>query len=373
MRVMHVAADLGTYGAERFVVLLLDRLRGPDIELAALTVAPSRPGDAPPGVERFAAGRRGRYGLGFLGRMAGFMRAWRPDLVHTHTHAGKYWGRLAAILAGVPAIVHTEHNSEFGAPALFRPLNRLLLARTDAVVTFSQAQRDRLVAEERIAPERIAVIPSGIAISERDPDARERARASLAAGEGERILVHVGRLSAVKNQALAIEALALLPATVRLVLIGEGRDRGALTELTRERGVAERTAFLGYRADAAALVAGADAALISSLNEAMPLAAIEAMLAGAPVVSTPWLGAAEMLGAGAYGVLSPDFSAPALAAAIRRVLERGDDTEARLARAAAFARSEYDIAVTARRHAELYRSVIGRKRSANPAITAPRS
>ena len=373
MRVMHVAADLGTYGAERFVVLLLDRLRGPDVELAALTLAPARPGDVPPGVERMSAGRRGRYELAFLGRLAGAMRAWRPDLVHTHTHAGKYWGRLAAILAGVPSIVHTEHNSEFGAPALFRPFNRLLLRRTDAVITFSAAQRDRLTAEEGIAPDRIAVIPSGIAIGALDPSARERAREALAAGSQDRLLVHVGRLSAVKNQALAIEALALLPPGVRLVLIGDGRDREALTELARARGVAARTDMLGYRADAAALVAGADAALVTSHNEAMPLAAIEAMLAETPVVSTPWRGAGEMLGNGTFGVVAADFSPAAMAAAIRSVLDDPDAARERAARAAAFARIEYDVATTARRHLALYRDVIARKRSASPAMTAPRS
>ena len=373
MRVMHVAADLGTYGAERFVVLLLDRLRGQDAALAALTLAPARPGDVPAGVDRFSAGRSGRYEIAFLGRLAAAMRAWRPDIVHTHTHAGKYWGRLAAILAGVPAIVHTEHNSEFGAPAPFRPVNRLLLRRTDAVITFSAAQRERLVTEERIAPERIAIIPSGIAIEAFDPQARARARAALAAGPGERLVVHVGRLSAVKNQTLAIEALALLPDDVRLVLIGEGRDRAGLEQLARDRAVAARTELAGYRADASALVAGADAALLTSYNEALPLAAIEAMLAQTPVVSTPWRGADEMLGGGAFGVVAADFSPAAMAAAIRSVLDDPGAARERAARAAAFARTEYDIATTARRHLALYRDVIERKRSASPAITAPRS
>jgi glycosyltransferase involved in cell wall biosynthesis len=373
MRVMHVAADIGTYGAERFVGLLLDRLRGPEVELAALTVAPSRPGDVPAGVDRFSAGRSGRYELAFLGRLAAAMRAWRPDLVHTHTHAGKYWGRLAAVLAGVPSIVHTEHNSEFGAPALFRPFNRLLLLSTDAVITFSAAQRERLVAEEAIAPERIAIIPSGIAIDAFDPQARTRAREALAAGRDERLLVHVGRLSAVKNQALAIEALALLPDDVRLVLIGEGRDRAALEQLAHERGVAGRIELPGYRADASALIAGADAALVTSHNEAMPLAAIEAMLAETPVVSTPWRGAGEMVSGGAYGVVAADFSPASMAAAIRSVLDDPAAARERVARAAAFARTEYDIATTARRHLALYRDVIARKRSASPAITAPRS
>jgi glycosyltransferase involved in cell wall biosynthesis len=373
MRVMHVAADLGTYGAERFVAQLLDRLREPDIELAALTTAPARPGDVREGVTRFSAARSGRYDVTFLARMAAAMRAWRPHVVHTHTHAGKYWGRLAALAAGVPAIVHTEHNSEFGAPAPFRVLNALLLRRTDALVTFSAAQCERLVAEEHADPARIALIPNGIAIPPRDADARERGRALLGATGDVRVVLHVGRLSAVKNQALAIEALARLPEDVRLAVAGEGRDRAALERLARERGVAGRATLLGYRTDATALIAGADALLVTSRNEAMPLTVIEAMLAGTPVVSTPWLGASEMLGAGAYGSVVPDYAAASVAAALLGVLDDPDGSRERAERAAAFARVEYDIGTAARRHADLYRAISARMRSASRVITAPRS
>ena len=370
---MHVVADLGTYGAERLVAVLLERLRDPELELSVMTVAPRRAGAAPAHVEQFSANRHGRYDLGFLGRMAGVMRAWRPEIVHTHTHAGKYWGRLAAVLAGVPAIVHTEHNSEFGAPAPFRLLNRLLLRRTDALVTFSAAQRARLVADEGVPPGRVSIIPNGIAIAAPADGARAGARGALGAGPAARVLVHVGRLSVVKNQALAIEALALLPAGVRLALIGEGRERAALERRARELAVADRTAFLGYRDDAAALLAGADVAIVTSHNEAMPLAIIEAQIGGVPVVSTPWRGAAEMLGDGTRGVLARDFTPVAFAAAVRGVLDDPAGTAARSAAAAGFARAEYDIDTVAQRHLALYREVIARTRSASRAITMPRS
>ena len=69
------------------------------------------------------------FDLLFLARMIGELRRLRPDVVHTHAHHGRYWGRLAAVLAGVPLIVHTEHNSELRPPpprALFDSLNRWL-------------------------------------------------------------------------------------------------------------------------------------------------------------------------------------------------------------------------------------------------------
>src|ERR1700738_3819795 len=113
MRVLHVIADLGSYGAERFVALLLRNLRDPDFDLAVMTIY-STPGGAPEvGVPVLDVARRGRYDFAFLPRMIGMMRAWRPDVVHTHMHNGKYWGRIAAVAAGAGIIVHTEHNSEF--------------------------------------------------------------------------------------------------------------------------------------------------------------------------------------------------------------------------------------------------------------------
>src|ERR1700712_2323432 len=109
MRVLHVIADLGTYGAERLLALLLNNLHDPELELAVMTVYSSPEGAAELNVPVLDAARRGRYDLGFFPRMVGMMRRWKPDLVHTHMHNGKYWGRLAAVASGVPVIVHTEH------------------------------------------------------------------------------------------------------------------------------------------------------------------------------------------------------------------------------------------------------------------------
>lgn len=373
---LHVISDLGTYGAERFVMRLLDAFDEPDVESAALTIAAPRGARPALRVPLFGADRRNKLDLGFLGRMVGTMRRWRPDLVHTHTAWGKYYGRIAALAAGVPRIVHTEHNSEYGLPlpGLFRAVDRVLNPRTAAVVTFSPTQARRLVREERIPPERIAVIPNGIPLAPPRPGAREDARRALGAAAGERTIVHVGRLSAVKNQRLALEALAALsePAA-RLVLIGTGEDGPALEALAAARGLSGRVAFLGYRPDAAELLAGADALAVTSLNEAMPLSVIEAMAAGAPVVSTPWAGADEMLGGGAYGLVAADFSPAGFAAALGTLFADPAAARARAERAAAHARAEYDIRTTVRRHAELYRALSAGTRAAKPRMTSARS
>ncbi len=372
---LHVISDLGTYGAERFVLRLLEAFDEPDVESAALTIAAPRGARPALRVPLFGADRRGKFDLGFLGRMVGAMRRWRPDVVHTHTAWGKYYGRSAALAAGVPRIVHTEHNSEYGLPlpGLFRAADRVLNPRTAAVVTFSPTQAERLVREERIPPERIAVIPNGIPLAAPRPDAREAARRALGAEGAERVILHVGRLSAVKNQRLALEALALLAEPARLVLIGTGEDRPALEALAQALGLGGRVAFPGYRADAAELLHGADALAVTSLNEAMPLTVIEAMVAGAPVVSTPWAGADDMLGGGTYGLLARDFSPGGFAAALGALFADPAAARARAERAAAHARAEYDIRTTVRRHAELYRALSAGTRAARPRMTSARS
>jgi glycosyltransferase involved in cell wall biosynthesis len=372
VRVLHVITTLGTYGAERFLGQLVEHLDAPDLTVAVMTIrsAPPNVGCAKPVLD---VARRGRSDVLFLPRMIAMMRRWKPDVVHTHMHNGKYYGRLAAVVAGVPAIVHTEHNSEFGALGVFRPIGRALMARTAAVVALSQTHRATIAADEGIALERIRVIPNGIELPPQSPDARDRARAQLGARAGETVLVQVGRLAHVKNQRLAVEALALLPGAPRLVLIGDGADRAALVALGLERGVADRVTFLGFRDDAAALVAGADVALIASRNEALPLAVIEALAAGAPLVSTPWNGAREMLHDGLYGEIAADHTPAALASAVRTVLGDPVATAARAERARRFARDEYDIATTARRHTELYRAVSDPTRSAKSRMTAARS
>lgn len=376
VRVLHVIADLGTYGAQNLVGQLIRELRNePDCRVEALTIySPEVAFDAGAalGVPVHDLARRGRRDLSFLPRLVAAIRRLRPDIVHTHMHHGKYWGRLAAILAGVPTIVHTEHNSDFRPPhPLFGRLNRVLHAKTTAIVAFSEPHRAALARDEHLALERIAIIPNGITPS---PPDRAAARAALGAGDETFAVVHVGRLATVKNQLLALDAWEQLTQAqpgMQLIFVGDGPDREMLADQVALRGL-HGVRFLGFREDAHALIAGADVALVTSRNEAMPLAVIEAMQAGVPVVSSDWHGAREMLGFGAYGLVAAADGA-SLAAAITAVANDPAAAAERAGSAQRHALAEFAIATTARRYAALYRSLSSRARSASAVITAARS
>lgn len=382
MRVVHVCGELGFYGAENVVTQLVRHTREPDVETAVLTINRWEHPEARATIEfpLVTIDRGGRRDLGFLFRTVRALRRMRPDVVHTHAHHGRYWGRLAAVLAGVPLIVHTEHNPDLTPPRprfAFAGLNRLLAPRTAAFVDFTPARRAQLAAFEGVPAERVAVIPNGIPARATPPGAREAARRELGVGDGELAVLIVARLFPQKRQDLAIDALALLPdrlrARTRLLVAGDGPLREALAARAAERGVADRVTFLGFRLDARTLLPGADVALLTSAREAMPLAIIEAMLEGAPIVSTPWEGAHAMLGDGRYGLVATGFSPEAIAAALRDALEHRDAARARAAAALAHARVEFDAATQARRYAALYRELIAGTRAASPAMTAARS
>lgn len=382
MRVVHIVGDLGLYGAENVVALLMQHTHEPDLQLYAMTVNRSNhpEGRARAGVPVIAIERSGRSDVGFIVRMVLALRKLRPDIVHTHAHHGRYWGRLAAVLAGVPLIVHTEHNPDLTPPAprwAFTALNRFLNPRTAAFIDFTPKRRDELAAAEGIPLERIAVIPNGMPVLEPGADGRPAARALMGVAPGELAVVVVARLFAQKRQDLAIDAVAALPPELRdrtrLVLVGDGPLRDALQAQAQARGIADRVVFLGFRTDARMLFAGADVALLTSQREAMPLAVIEAMLERAPIVSTPWAGVDGMLAGGRFGLIAADFTAGGVATALQAALTDPVAAAERAGAAAAHARTEFDVATQAGRYAALYRELSARTRSASPVITAARS
>ena len=233
-------------------------------------------------------------------------------------------GRFAAMLAGVPHIIFTEHGDSVRDP-LRTAINRVLHARTECFVVFSEAQRADFAAKEHVPTERIRIIPNGVEVLAYEGEAAE-VRAELGIAEGTRLAVIPARLIEGKNIVLAIEALALRPLLGGrpwlLALAGEGPDRERCAHRAAALGVAHRVLFLGYRADVPRLLRAADLCLMPSRSESMPLAVGEAMLARTPIVSAPWPYVASFIRDGETGFVSEDHSAATFVDAIVRTFAR---------------------------------------------------
>ncbi len=137
---------------------------------------------------------------------------------------------------------------------------------------------------------------------------------------GAPLVVAAGRLVPAKNHALAIRALADVPAAA-LAILGEGPLRDALADEARIAGVADRVVLAGLRTDAREVIGAADAVVLCSHAEGLPLVALEALAAGTPLVATAVRGLRELITDGRDGLLVPPDDPDALAAALRRVLE----------------------------------------------------
>jgi glycosyltransferase involved in cell wall biosynthesis len=267
-----------------------------------------------------------------LAGLTRLMRAWRPQVVHTHTAKAGLLGRLAARAARVPTVVHTFHGhvlrGYFAPPkqALFRRLEALLARAADALVAVSDAVKQDLVELGVARADKIRVIPLGLELG---PLAGELPRGALRreAGldDGTPLVGMVGRLVPIKDVPTFLRAARLVLETrpsVRFALIGDGEEREALESLCGSLGLAGAVHFFGWRRELAPVYGDLDVVVNASRNEGTPVALIEALAAARPVVATAVGGTPDLLGGGARGRLVPAGAPEALAQAILETLDQ---------------------------------------------------
>jgi glycosyltransferase involved in cell wall biosynthesis len=282
----------------------------------------------------------------------------QADVLHTHTHFSlNVVGRVAARAAGAKVIAHMHIENVFRSSAPARTAQVALdngTARLCSwIVAVSDATRDALIAQGYPAA-RTVTVHNGI-------EAREAAEpATLVPAPEGPVLLEIGRLCDVKGQRDLIAALPLLTRDdVTLLLAGEdlessGGYRSGLERQARELGVGGRVRFLGRRDDVPALLAAADALVLPSSAEGLPLVVLEAMAGGVPVIATSVGGTPEAVLDGETGLLVPPRDVPALARAVDALL--GDPERAgRLGEAGRLrVREKFDADTSARRILGLY-------------------
>ena len=226
-------------------------------------------------------------------RLAARWRHHGVDLVQAHQYTPFFYALLARLRYRTPPVVFTEHGRHF--PDYPRPkrklLNRLLIERRDHVVAVGRSVKTALVENEGIPDRKIEVILNGVDTDRfaSSPDTRDEVRSELGMGPNGFLVLMVARLDPIKDHRTAIRACIRaakeFPA-LKLVIVGDGPERCALESFARESGVGERIVFLGTRSDVPRLLTAADALLLTSVSEGIPLTVIEAMATGVPVVST---------------------------------------------------------------------------------------
>ncbi|MFE1796573.1 glycosyltransferase [Streptomyces sp. NPDC059517] len=305
MKALHVITGLGVGGAEQQLRLLVRNL---PVECDVVTL--TNPGAVAEGlvadgVRVTHLGIQGNRDLAALPRLARLIRRGRYDLVHTHLYRACVYGRTAARIAGVRAVVATEHSlgdSQMEGRRLTPGVRALYLAserlgRSTVAVSPTVAERLR---RWGVPGPRIEVVPNGIDVDRFRFDAarRESTRRRLGLPQGAYVVGGVGRLTAGKRFEVLVRALAELPDDVWLLLVGGGPEENVLRRAAQHMGVADRVLFTGERPngpasqgaaggpdlDLPSLTGAMDLLASPSAEEAFGLAVVEALAAGLPVL-----------------------------------------------------------------------------------------
>ncbi len=367
LNVLTVARDAGpgVGGTEVLVEEIVRRLDPQRFEQVLCTTRAPAPGREPVvaameaelherGVATYCLERRRTSAVLPFARLPLIMRRHRIDVVHAHMPRASMPASLAARLSGVPVVISHEHGSVLGPGKRTRRLvDRHIVARlSDTILAVSEFDRQNLIAHEGIAPERIRVLRNGSTPLPVSAPIRTEL-----APPGVPLVVAVGRLAAVKGYDVLIRAAAALRdegRAVRVAIAGDGPERGALSELIASLGLEREATLLGLRADVGDILAAADVVVMSSHSEGAPLAILEYMAAGTPIVATNVGGIPELIDDGVHGLLVAPGDPAALAAGVARILDDRRLAD-RLAGAARIRRStEFDLAVMVERLQLLY-------------------
>jgi glycosyltransferase involved in cell wall biosynthesis len=373
--VLHVAEGAGWAGGETYLRMLAMAL-----DPARFRLAVAVPEDGP------LVGRLDALGVpshrvplasrllnpATLTALADLFRRERPSVVQSHGARSNVYTRVAARIAGVPAVLSTVHNSlfDYDVPRLRRAgyvlAERLTSPLADAVIAVSGAVARDLVSRYRLSERRVVTIRNGIDAEAFVAGRHARdLRASLELAPGDRVIGVAGRMTAQKGHRFLLEALPLLrerAPRLRCVFLGDGPLRGELEAMARRTGVDSACRFLGARADVADVVSLFDVAVLPSLSEGLPFALLEAMALGKPVVATSVGGNAEAVVDGDTGLLVPPRDPAALARAIGTLLEQPLTARAMGRHGGARVREHFTLTQMREALERLYTSTLQRKR-----------
>lgn len=293
------------------------------------------------------------------------IRLLRPDIVHTHSSKAGILGRWAAYAAGARHIIHTAHGWGFhdrqsaASRAVYESAERITARITERIVVVAHDNREKALRRGIGRPGQYVTIRSGIEIdAERLRQGREAKRRELGVAPGDPLAIWVGNFKPQKaplDMARAAAALVAGHPSLHVIVIGDGDLRPQVEALLPDRA---RIHLLGWRPDAAELIAAADVLFHTAIFEGLPRVLLEAAALGVPAVSTDVDGIPEIVKEGETGRLFRSGEWEKIAAATLELV-RDEALRGRMGEAARRNfRGEFTLASMFDALAELYDGVM---------------
>ena len=378
MRVLLVIDELDVGGTEQQIVELVRHL--PRARWTPV-VCCFRPGRKAAEIERLGVRveylpKMSRVDLRLVRKLVALMRAERFDVVQTFLIGGNLWGRLAALLAGVPVVIASERNVDVWEEPAKRWLGLGLARLTDRIVANAEAVREYLV-RRGADPRRVVTIRNGVDFGRFvTPVDRDGMRRPLGFGPEHTVAAVVARLEPQKGQDIVLEVASRLRDRfpgLRWLLVGGGSAEATLRADAARRNLGDRVVFTGFRTDSADLLCAADLSVLVSTKEGLSNTLLESLAAGLPVIASRVGGNAEVVAAGG-GLLVPPRDANALATAVELVAADPAAAARMGARGREHVRREFAVGRMVDETVALYEELLGlpvRRPASQPATDEP--
>jgi glycosyltransferase involved in cell wall biosynthesis len=273
------------------------------------------------------------------------------DLVTGHGSKAGFIGAIASKLSKTP-FIFTAHSWPFlqttssWSRNLYIPLCKLICAFSTRVICVSEHTKQVAIDNRLGAQSLFPIVPNGI------PDIRHRERTASRSFD----VTMVARFAAPKNHVLLLEAISLLEG-VTLALIGDGPNRGIIERIISERGLEDRVTLFGELEDVSDVLLDSSILILTSYSEGLPLAILEGMCAGLPIIATDIGGIPELVKHNKNGFLVNN-NANQLACYIKKMLDSPTLRKEMGAHGRELYQSNYTVEIMTRKTNEIYQSVV---------------
>jgi sugar transferase (PEP-CTERM/EpsH1 system associated) len=283
-------------------------------------------------------------------RLARAFKELGVDVVHTRNAESFFYGYVASRLAGLP-IIHSEHGRTFPEKWHRAFVQRVMLRKVDRAFAVTRELAQAMVTNIGVKPGRFEVVYNGV------DSTRFKARDSVPGGDF--VIGSVGRLVAVKNYPLLLNAVAKLPGSLpwKLRLVGDGPERERLAALARELKIADRVELPGHSEDVPGQLRQMSVFVLPSISEGMSNTLLEAMAAGVPVIASDVGGNGEIIEDQQSGFLFPSGDVDRASQLISQVLTDTSLRERLATAGVARVHSTFTMAAMMERYQNLYRDV----------------
>lgn len=322
IKVIQMLPRLSVGGAERVVINIMEQLdpTGYEVELVCL-----KPATSPAAFLEAELRERG-FKITTVGRsrfdIRGFIDLYRifksvkPNIIHTHLFSADIAGRVIGKLARVPHIISTLHNPNHSEGVIRRLIRKVTNYQVDALVSVSETVKNYLEEYERPSSKKMTVIFNGIEV--------EKYSGTVSSDKEVLTIGAVGRLTYQKGFDVLLEAVALLPQAVQVVIAGEGEAQPLLEEVIVKYNLQARVRLVGVQKDISHFLSTIDIFVLPSRWEGLPLVILEAGAAKLPVIVSDIPSIGEVITPDTTGLVFSGNNAVELKEQLERLIEDAD-------------------------------------------------